>query len=77
MNYWINIYTAPENYAMDDAIADAGRQWTPDPKDIHILHITKNSHGRAKPMFNEVLAKKTISASSLLLNSITNYIETK
>ncbi|PKV52811.1 hypothetical protein ATE84_4938 [Aquimarina sp. MAR_2010_214] len=77
MNYWINIYTAPENYAMDDAIADAGRQWTPDPKDIHVLHITEYSHGSAGDMFTESLSKKRITASNLLLSAIQKYIETK
>ncbi|PKV52809.1 hypothetical protein ATE84_4936 [Aquimarina sp. MAR_2010_214] len=77
MNYWINIYTHPEDYITDDAIADAGRQWTPDPKDIHVLHITRYSHGESGNMFNEDITKNNITSSSQLFFTIKKYLETK
>ncbi|WP_062063026.1 hypothetical protein, partial [Aquimarina longa] len=77
MNYWINIYTYPKDYIVDDLIADAGRQWTPDPKNIHVLHITRYSHGEAQNMLDETITKVAISASNLLVNSINSYIELK
>ncbi len=76
-DYWINIYTDPKNYKQDDFIADLGGQWFPRKQKPHITHITNCSHGEAKKMFNEIIAKKTIAPSSLLLTSIHQYLENK
>ncbi|WP_103067984.1 type VI secretion system tube protein TssD [Aquimarina sediminis] len=77
VKYWVNIYTSPNNYRADDAIADLGGQWIPQWVTPHVMHISQHNHGEAEGMFKEVLSKKTISASSLLLAAIKNYIETK
>ncbi|WP_281989727.1 type VI secretion system tube protein TssD [Aquimarina aggregata] len=77
MNYWINIYTDPENYKQDDFIADFGGQWFPRKQKPHVMYTSKYNHGQAKEMFNEIIARKTISPASLLLTSINEYLENK
>lgn len=76
-DFWINIHTDPKNYRADDLIADLGGQWIPRKNKPHVMHTTKFSHGDAEDMFNEILAKKTISASSLLSSSIHKFLEKK
>lgn len=74
-NYWINIYTNPKNYSMDDFIADYGGQWHPPKDEVQIDHITEYSHRQANPMFKEGLNKTNISASNMLLHFIKEYIK--
>lgn len=75
--HWIHIYTDPNTYEQDDIIADLGGQWIPKWHTPHIMHTSTHNHGNAGEMFTEILSKKTISASSLLLAAIKKYIETK
>jgi hypothetical protein len=74
-DFWVNIDTNPENYRADDLIADLGRQWILRKNKPHLMHTTKYNHGDAEDMFNEILAKKTISASSLLSSTIHKFLE--
>lgn len=75
--FWVYIHTNPENYRADDLIADLGGQWFPRKNKPHVTHTTKYSHGDANDMFNEILSKKTISASSLLLSTIQKFLDSK
>ncbi|GGX33729.1 hypothetical protein [Aquimarina muelleri] len=54
-----------------------GRQWTPDPKDIHVLHITKYSHGKSRNMLNKNITKNNITSYSQLFFATRKYLETK
>ncbi|KAA1243272.1 type VI secretion system tube protein TssD [Aquimarina sp. RZ0] len=74
-DFWVNIHTDPKDYRADDLIADLGGQWIPRKNKPHVNHIIKCNHGKAKEMFNEILAKKTISASSILSSAISKFLE--
>ncbi len=75
--FWVYIHTDPENYRADDLIADLGGQWIPRKNKPHVIHTTIYNHGKANNMFNEILSKTTISASSLLLSTIQKFLDSK
>ncbi len=72
-NYWINICTSPENYQVDDFVADYGGQWKP-KTGMQINDECDCNHGSAGTMFTKYLKDTNISASDMLLELIQQHI---
>ncbi|RRD56690.1 MULTISPECIES: type VI secretion system tube protein TssD [Bacteroidales] len=68
-DFWINISAVPEDYKIDDLIADVGGQWKPKIHKPNIYFETKKSHGQALEMFTERIVNG-MSAFDFLISSI-------
>ena len=75
-NYWIQISTFPEDYQLDDFIADFGEQWRP-KKGPQISDECSCNHGSAGHMFFKPLKNTDISASDMLLHHIKLFLSKK
>ena len=72
-NYWINVSTSPENYQVDDFVADYGGQWKP-KTGMQINDVCDCSHGSAGFMFTKHLKDTNISSSDMLLELIKQHV---
>ena len=74
-DFWIDIYTNPDNNEIDDNVADLGGQWTPNKQETTYFIETKLHHGDASGMLDEKLIKEIgLSSRTLLINKINNYL---
>jgi len=75
-NYWINTYTNPPRLEGDDLVARAGGQWIPTREAVHVLHETAHHHKEAGLLFYDLI-QPTVSAATILLHFIHQYLDTK